>query len=139
MAAGATVRVRMYRQGLGDCFLITFDPGGQEKHLLIDCGTLGATTTGVGLSSVVQDIVQTTGNHVNLLIATHEHWDHVRGFHDQKTPFASLRADNVWLAWTENPNDSHAKKIAKEKGRSRRGAATGSRGPRTVTAPRIPR
>jgi hypothetical protein len=116
MAAGATVRVRMYRQGLGDCFLITFDPGGQEKHLLIDCGTLGATTTGVGLSSVVQDIVQTTGNHVNLLIATHEHWDHVRGFHDQKTPFASLRADNVWLAWTENPNDSHAKKIAKKKG-----------------------
>lgn len=116
MAAGPNVRVRMYRQGLGDCFLITFDPGGQEKHLLIDCGTLGATTTGVALSDVVKNIVQTTGNHVNLLIATHEHWDHVRGFHDQKPSFTALRADNVWLAWTENPNDSLAKKIAKKKG-----------------------
>ena len=41
------VRVRMYRQGLGDCFLITFDAGGDERHMMIDCGTLGATTTGV--------------------------------------------------------------------------------------------
>jgi Metallo-beta-lactamase superfamily len=116
MAATPSVRVRMYRQGLGDCFLITFDPGGQEKHLLIDCGTLGATTTKVNLSTVVQDIVQTTGNRVHLLIATHEHWDHVRGFHDQKAAFTSLHADNVWLAWTENPNDSLAKKIVKKKG-----------------------
>ena len=51
----------MYRQGLGDCFLITFDVGGDEKHMLIDCGTLGATTTGVKLEEVVADIRTTTG------------------------------------------------------------------------------
>ena len=54
------VRVRMYRQGLGDCFLLTFNPGGNEKHILIDCGTLGATTTGIKLPDVVADIDKTT-------------------------------------------------------------------------------
>src|SRR5215469_4195984 len=58
VAAPATtkVRVRMYRQGLGDCFLLTFGLGGDEKHILIDCGTLGATTTGIKLADVVADI-----------------------------------------------------------------------------------
>ena len=64
------VRVRMYRQGLGDCFLVTFDVGGSEKHMLIDCGTLGATTTGVKLAKVVEDIQTTTKKHLHLLIAT---------------------------------------------------------------------
>jgi len=41
----------MYRQGLGDCFLLTFDVGGDEAHMLIDCGTLGALTTGVTMAS----------------------------------------------------------------------------------------
>src|SRR5215471_7577850 len=72
------VRVRMYRQGLGDCFLVTFDFEGEEKHMLIDCGSLGATTTGVKLSDVLEDIGKTTGKHIHLLLATHEHWDHVR-------------------------------------------------------------
>jgi hypothetical protein len=31
----------MYRRGLGDCFLLTFNPGGDEKHILIDCGRAG--------------------------------------------------------------------------------------------------
>src|SRR5215217_7857940 len=36
-------RVRMYRQGLGDCFLITFRQGGKPFHVLIDCGVLVGT------------------------------------------------------------------------------------------------
>ena len=37
------LRVRMYRQGLGDCFLLTYSDGGDESHLLIDCGVLKGT------------------------------------------------------------------------------------------------
>src|SRR5688500_4597606 len=66
VGAGPRVRVRMYRQGLGDCFLVTFDVGGNEKHMLIDCGTLGATTTGNKLKQVVADIKTTTNNHLDL-------------------------------------------------------------------------
>ncbi len=112
---GPRVRVRMYRQGLGDCFLITFDVGGNEKHMLIDCGTLGATTTGVKLEKVVADIKTTTNNHLDLLIATHEHLDHVSGFRSQMAVFKQMTIDHVWMAWTEDPKDDLAKKIVKYK------------------------
>src|SRR6266576_1319733 len=88
------VRVRMYRQGLGDSFLITFDLGGTEKHMLIDCGSLGATTTGVKLSDVVADIRLTTKDHIHLLIATHEHWDHVRAFGELAAEFKKIKFDH---------------------------------------------
>ena len=109
------VRVRMYRQGLGDCFLVTFNAGGDESHMLIDCGTLGASTTGVTMANVVKDIRSTTGDHLNALVATHEHKDHVSGFGTQKAAFEAIDVDQVWLAWTENPQDRRAQKIAKDK------------------------
>jgi hypothetical protein len=109
------VRVRMYRQGLGDCFLVTFDVGGDERHMLIDCGTLGATTTKVKLKDVVADIRATTGDHLHVLVATHEHLDHVSGFRSLRDEFAGMTVDEVWLAWTEDPGDPLAKKIVKAK------------------------
>ena len=39
------VRIRMYRQGLGDCFLLTFHHRPEAVHMLVDCGTLGVTVT----------------------------------------------------------------------------------------------
>lgn len=109
------VRVRMYRQGLGDCFLITFDVGGNERHVMIDCGTLGATTTGVKLADAVADIREVTGGHLHVLIATHEHWDHVAAFDQLQTEFEEMTIDHVWLAWTEDPADALAQKVAKTK------------------------
>jgi len=119
-AAGSVprVRVRMYRQGLGDCFLITFDVGGNEKHMLIDCGTLGATTTGIKLEKVVDNIKATTGGangHLDLLVATHEHLDHVSGFRSQDEKFTKMQIDRVWMAWTEDPIDPLAQDIVKYK------------------------
>lgn len=110
------VRVRMYRQGLGDCFLITLNLGGAEKHILIDCGTLGATTTGVKIAKVVENIRATTKDRLSLLVATHEHWDHVSGFGSREKDFSAMTIDNVWMAWTEDPTDDDAKSIQKTKG-----------------------
>lgn len=109
------VRVRMYRQGLGDCFLLTFDVGGRERHMLIDCGSLGAKTTGVKIEAVVADIAKATKGHLDVLVVTHEHKDHVSGFNSQREAFAGLTIDRVWLAWTEDPHDPLARKIAKRK------------------------
>jgi hypothetical protein len=106
----------MYRQGLGDCFLLTFNPGGDEKHVLIDCGTLGATTTKVALPDVIADIDKTTNGHLNLVVATHQHQDHLSGFaklRDQFSPAKNKQIDHVWLAWTEDPNDDLAKQLGK--------------------------
>ena len=109
-----TVRVRMYRQGLGDCFLLTFGHGGSDpRHMLIDCGSLGATTTGVRMRDVVDDIKAVTGGRLDLLVATHEHQDHVDGFLERKAVFTASDFDvkNVWLAWTENPKDALANEL----------------------------
>lgn len=117
-AGGGSVRVRMYRQGLGDCFLLTFHLGDAKKqrHVLIDCGTLGAKTTGVSMKDVVADIRDTTGGALDLLIATHEHLDHVSGFRDQRKTFEKdFTVARVWMAWTEDPKDDLARKIAKHK------------------------
>jgi beta-lactamase superfamily II metal-dependent hydrolase len=109
------VRVRMFRQGLGDCFLLTFNPGGDERHILIDCGTLGAKATPVRLHDVIAEIDKTTNGHLHLVVATHQHQDHLSGFAklaDQFSPAKGKLVDNVWLAWTEDPKNPEAQKLA---------------------------
>lgn len=115
-ASGVKVRVRMYRQGLGDCFLVTFFTGGATTHMLIDCGTLGAKTTQVKMPDVIKDIHDTTGGHLHILVATHEHKDHLSGFQGDPSPFDEFDVDRVLVAWTEDPTDELAKKISKHKG-----------------------
>jgi len=115
---GTKVRVRMYRQGLGDCFLLTFFTGSHPVHMLIDCGSIGEQTTGVTLDAVGNDIVSTTHGRLGMLIATHEHQDHLNGFLKNQVRFTSpaFKVDRVWLAWTENGADDVAQDLEKFKG-----------------------
>jgi len=114
--------VRMYRQGLGDCFLLTFPGSGETPfRMLIDCGVvLGTSDPGTMMQSVVKDIAETTGKHLDLLVVTHEHWDHCSGFTQAQAQslFDEIQIDRVWLAWTEDPADPLGKKLRAE----RRGA-----------------
>jgi hypothetical protein len=106
----------MYRQGLGDCFLMTI-PGksGNPYYVVIDCGViLGTRNAGEVMNQVVQHIIDTTGGHINLLAATHEHWDHISGFGQARelwTDKSKLTIDEVWLSWAENPKDPLAQKL----------------------------
>lgn len=111
--AGPPVMVRMYRQGLGDCFLLTFGKGAAARHVLIDCGTLGATTTPQNkMEKVVADIRAVTKDHLTVLVATHEHKDHLSGFNSREKDFRQMTVDHVWLAWTEDPADDLAERIS---------------------------
>ena len=114
--AGYRAKVRMYRQGLGDCFLVTLPrKSGAPYYILIDCGViLGTTDAGAKMTEVVKDIAATTQGHVDLLLATHEHWDHVSGFLQAKEVFATLTIGEVWLGWTEDPQDQLANKLRSE-------------------------
>jgi hypothetical protein len=107
------VRIRMYRQGLGDCFLLTFYTAKEPTHMLVDFGTLGATTTGVKMVEVAADIAAETDKHLHLLIATHEHQDHVSGFRNGGELFDGFTIEHAWAAWTENPNDPKAVEVKK--------------------------
>ena len=105
--------VRTYRHGLGDCHLISlFGPNRSTYRIMIDCGvilgTKDATTT---MTAVMDDILAATGGKIDLLVATHEHWDHLSGFTQAASSFAKLEVGAVWMGWTEDANDPDAQKL----------------------------
>jgi glyoxylase-like metal-dependent hydrolase (beta-lactamase superfamily II) len=105
----------MYKQGLGDCFLLTFPRNPKPFHMLIDCGALKSKHYDAELmKNVVRDIQIRTDNHLDVVIATHEHWDHISGFTDAREEFDAIEFEQVWVAWTENPQSEAAKILKKE-------------------------
>ncbi len=112
------VKVRMYRQGHGDCFLLTF--AGREGRrsrpvrVLIDCGLKNGSEVDAPMAETIADILEATGGHVDIAIVTHEHEDHVNGFArvaNGRRLFADLTAGEVWLAWTEDAEDATANEL----------------------------
>ena len=139
------VVVRMYRGVLGDCFLLTVWTGGTPKVAMIDCGVLqnvrpgpemvtnlpAEVVAGVGadalakveatkdaVRSIEADIVAylaDKGGKLDLLVITHDHYDHVAGFTlpDDENVFMqpSFGIDRLWLSWVEDPADKQAKEL----------------------------
>ena len=112
------VKIRMYRHGFGDCFLLQFFTKQKRTFtMLIDCGLkLNDSVEGVSLVDVRDDIAKTLKNgaagkakpKLDVLVVTHEHWDHVSGFHPKEGLFDSFAIGKIWMAWTENPEDDDA-------------------------------
>lgn len=115
--AKPAIAVRMYRQGLGDCFLLTCDGGtGRPFYMLIDCGVvLGTPQPESRMGQVLDDILSVTGGRIDVLAVTHEHWDHVSGFAQARDRFDRLAIGEVWLAWTEDLSDPLARKLRDER------------------------
>jgi len=106
------VRIRMYRQGHGDCFLLAFrQENGEPFYLLIDCGKKKGSDLECTMTEVVEDIREATGGRLHLVAVTHEHEDHVSGFLSEKETFEQMQIDRLWLAWTENPEHPLAKTL----------------------------
>lgn len=99
------VIIRMYCHGFGDCFLLTFLSNAIPVYrMLIDCGML--TGNSDRLRQSIESIKVECNNHIDLVVQTHEHKDHISGFNlrdkNKKFLWDSIEIDNVWLAWTEN-------------------------------------
>lgn len=118
-AGGYQAKVRMYRQGLGDCFLISLprvDGGKRPYYIMIDCGViLGTADPAPKMTEVVENIIAVTQGEIDLLIATHGHWDHLSGFIQAKQSFDKLKVHEVWLGWTENLKDELTAKLKSER------------------------
>jgi beta-lactamase superfamily II metal-dependent hydrolase len=114
-----SVRVRMYNTGFGDCFLLTLPASDRPRKVLIDCGKHTLSTTGPKLTRVVdkvlEDIAEPAGPKVDVIVATHRHRDHVQGFSDER--WRSVIVGEVWMPWTEDPNDAVARGICDRQSR----------------------
>lgn len=109
------VRLRTYCHGLGDCHLLCIArPTGGAFWILIDCGIHSSAKGGTArVANVIADI-RTLTTHLDVVVATHEHWDHISGF--ARPGFDGFTVGEVWLAWTENPADDQAQSLDKFKG-----------------------
>lgn len=111
----ARVRIRMYRQGIGDAFLLSFHTGPKPSHILIDCGVLGGTPDSkLWAQRIAANVARETGGRVNAIVGTHPHWDHLSGFFDARDEFKALKVDEVWLSWAENPQDPEGRERTRE-------------------------
>ena len=117
----AAARVRMYRHGLGDCFLLSFPKSdGKDYKILIDCGVILGTPKGADLiHQVVADLEEATDEEgtpkIDVLVATHEHWDHLSGFADAQAEFDKFDIGEIWMAWTEDPKNDEANDFRDER------------------------
>jgi hypothetical protein len=112
--------VRIYRQGLGDCILVRLKrDDGSDFKLMIDCGVvLGTHDAEAAMQRVAKNLVAATSGSIDVLAITHEHWDHLSGFSQAEEDLASLNVGEVWVAWTEDPDDPLAKKLRSEIGQA---------------------
>jgi hypothetical protein len=112
MADALNLRIRMYRKGLGDRFLLTFTTAARRYHMLIDCGILKGTEDAQQIMlDIVEDIKKETDGVLDLLVVTHEHWDHLSGFHQARELWDTIQVNEVWMAWTEDTANDDAKDL----------------------------
>lgn len=104
------IRIRMYNVGFGDCILVTVSQPDAPWRMLVDCGVHPGGVSSHSIASVVEAVItDVTANgtpHIDLVVATHRHRDHVSGFADAR--WAAVTVGEVWLPWTEDPADQHA-------------------------------
>ena len=120
-AGGATVRMYM-DSGFGDCFLLAFprDDGGTAT-MLIDCGEWKRRKD--ELTAVSTAIEEATGGSIDVLVATHEHTDHLSGFNSAREVWDRIAVGQVWLSWLDDPANDLAGRLRTAYGKKLRAVA----------------
>lgn len=117
-SAPSQATIRFYCQGIGDAHLLRFekeDVG--DFWMLIDCGIHTSIPGGAAtIDKIVANIASCLPadgaggkRRLDVIVGTHEHWDHNSGFHTAREAFEQFDVGEVWLGWTEDPDDAQAR------------------------------
>jgi len=66
---------------------------------------------------------QATAGHLHVVVATHEHADHLSGFVQKGSPFLlkdRFTIDQLWVAWTKDSGDELADRLRRRRATARR-------------------
>jgi hypothetical protein len=100
------IRVRMYRVGFGDFFLITCRPKPNDYvHFIIDCGVFKGTSQTGDIGSIelaVANMAAVTKGQIALIMCTHRHADHIAGFARCAPTFSEFNVQAVWMSIWES-------------------------------------
>ena len=110
--ASTGARVRMYRVGFGDFFLLSVPSPDGSKHILVDCGVHAKDLNTIGNS--VAQMEKDCGGKLALIIMTHRHADHISGFARCADVFKRILVESVWMPWFENQSQFEGDEISGE-------------------------
>ena len=114
------VDVFSYPLGTGDFLLLKFEKADNSEpfKILIDAGSWSGKYDHV--RKYVKEFLKEVNNEVDILIATHEHKDHVYAFQAAKEMFTTeFKAKEIWLGWTENDSLQKVKRWKKDYGQKK--------------------
>ena len=108
--------IRLFDVGLGDCIYCRIPKGhedGRDFHILVDCGTLSSTDyLSTAMEQLKPLLPKIDGKrHVDLLVVTHEHKDHMTGFGMKLWDDLSFGA--IWMSAAMDLNHPEAKRAKK--------------------------
>jgi beta-lactamase superfamily II metal-dependent hydrolase len=106
-AAGKAIRIRMYRVGFGDCFLVSLPARSGVRHLLFDFGVHPSGQAGT-MADAMKDIAKVTARKLAVVVASHEHADHIAGFGEFAGQFRDFEIGEIWMPWAMDPEDRTA-------------------------------
>ena len=99
------ISIRAYNVGFGDCLLLRLPDGNATRHVLIDFGRAPNDPGSVArFDAIAADIDERCNGHLDLVVVTHEHLDHMEGFYRQRAMFDAMQVDRVWMSLPSSPD-----------------------------------
>ncbi|MGA8206228.1 MAG: hypothetical protein WB812_17060 [Woeseiaceae bacterium] len=93
------IQIRAYNVLFGDCILVSWDEDDGEYHAWIDFGNFGNDPNAV-FQTVYDDVLERTGGHLDLVVITHRHLDHMEGFYSLRKKFRKdFTIARLWHAY----------------------------------------
>lgn len=108
--------VRVYQVGCGDCIFLRIPDGDRPRHILIDCGNFFGDSVSLlrnAVANVIEllndpDLPDAQQGRLDLLVATHQHWDHLKGFEGALKALKGIEIERIWISVAMEPGNAGA-------------------------------